>query len=212
LAPKTPFDPYYDEQYGSLRRRDAPELWHSELHLMNVRSVLSSCEPSKSGSLEPYVKPSTLRAAPVLRVFSLFGTLLLQGPAAAHLGGDADSVNTDRQVFHAELRSIPMQQYNRHEITTEAGTMVHEYATRQGTVFAVTWQGPLPPDLQQLFGKYYEQYQSAASAQLRPGMHRQLNITGADLVVQSTARLRAFGGRAYVPSLVPAGVSVAELQ
>lgn len=130
----------------------------------------------------------------------------------AHLGGDADSVSADRDVLRAQLRSTPMQQYERHEITTTAGTVVHEYASRQGTVFAVTWQGPLPPDLRQLFGNYYETYQSAATAQARPGAHRQLNIAAADLVVQSTGRLRAFTGRAYVPSLVPAGVSVADLQ
>jgi hypothetical protein len=162
--------------------------------------------------LERYVKSNHLRGALALCAFSLSGALMLPAPALAHLGGDTDSVNTDRQVFRAVLRSTPMQQYDLHEITTEAGTVVHEYATRQGTVFAVTWRGALPPDLQQLFGKYYEQYQTAAAARMRPGMHRQLNITGADLVVQSTARLRAFGGRAYIPSLVPAGVSIAELQ
>jgi hypothetical protein len=158
------------------------------------------------------VKPSDVRAALALCAFSLFGTLLLQAPAAAHLGGDADSVTVDRDALHAQLRSTPMQQYDRHEISTASGTLVREYVTRQGTVFAVTWRGPLPPDLRQLFGKYYEQYQSTAAAQPRPGMHRQLNIAGPDLVVQATARLRAFGGRAYLPGLVPAGVSVADLQ
>jgi hypothetical protein len=89
---------------------------------------------------------------------------------------------------------------------------MHEYETRDGTVFAVTWQGALPPDLHQLFGNYYSRYQAAASAQHRPGMHRQLNIAGPELVVQSTARPRAFMGRAYIPSLVPVGVSIADLQ
>jgi hypothetical protein len=158
------------------------------------------------------VKPYNLRTALALGAFSLFGALLLPAPAAAHLGGDADSVSADRDILHAELRSTPMQQYSLHEISTAAGTLVHEYATPQGTVFALTWQGPLPPDLRQLFGNYYKQYQDAAAAQARPGMHRQLNITRPDLVVQSTGRLRNFRGKAYVPSLVPAGVSVADLQ
>jgi hypothetical protein len=158
------------------------------------------------------VKPFIPPAALTLCTFGLFGALWLPAPAAAHLGGDADSVSADRDVLHAQLRSTPMQQYDLHEISTTAGTLVHEYATRQGTVFAVTWQGPLPPDLHQLFGNYYNQYQNAAAAQARPGMHRQLNIARADLVVQSTGRLRNFRGKAYVPSLVPAGVSVADLQ
>ena len=159
------------------------------------------------------MKPNNLRTSLALSAFiSLFGALLLPLPAAAHLGGDSDSVDADRQQLSAELRSIPMQQYNLHEIRTASGTLVHEYATRQGTVFAVTWQGPLPPDLHQLFGDYYPRYQAAAAAQVRPGMHRQLNIAAADLVVQSTGRLRAFRGVAYIPSLLPAGVSAADLQ
>lgn len=162
-------------------------------------------------SLEAHVKPNYLRAARAPGIAFLLGSLLLSLPAAAHLGGDADSVDVNRQQFHAQMRSLPMQQYDLHEINTVSGTRVHEYVTRQGTVFAVTWQGPLPPDLHQLFGDYYQRYQAAAASHVRPGMHRQLNIAGPDLVVQSTARLRAFGGMAYIPSLVPAGVAVAAL-
>jgi hypothetical protein len=158
------------------------------------------------------VKVYKLSIALALCAVSLSVALLLPEPAAAHLGGGADSVDVDRQAFHAQLRSVPMQQYNLHEIRTQSGTLLHEYETRDGTIFAVTWQGPLPPDLQQLFGSYYSRYQAAASAQHRPGMHRQLNIAGPELVVQATARPRAFLGRAYIPSLVPAGVSIADLQ
>jgi hypothetical protein len=137
---------------------------------------------------------------------------VLQAPATAHLGGDADSVSADRDAMHAQLRSIPMQLYTTHEITTVDGALVHEYSTRQGAVFAVTWQGQLPPDLAQLFGNYYKQYQDAAAAHSRPGMHRQLSIANPDFIVESTGRLRSFRGKAVVPSLVPAGVSVADLQ
>jgi hypothetical protein len=158
------------------------------------------------------VKSYTSRITLVLSAFSLFGALLLQAPASAHLGGDADSVSADRDSLHAQLRSTPMAQYELHEISTGGGALVHEYATRQGTVFAVTWQGPVPPDLRQLFGSYYPQLQQAAALQARAGMHRLLNIAQPDLVVQSTGRLRDFHGKAYVPSLVPAGVAVADLQ
>jgi hypothetical protein len=158
------------------------------------------------------VKPHHPRRVLALCTFSLLGALLLQAPATAYLGGDADSVGADRDAMHAQLRSTPMQLYNVHEISTTNGALVHEYTTRQGTVFAVSWQGQLPPDLAQLFGNYYKQYQNAAMAQSRPGMHRQLSIANPDFVVASTGRLRSFRGKAYVPSLVPAGVSVADLQ
>jgi len=144
--------------------------------------------------------------------FSLLGVLVLQAPAIAHLGGDTDSVSADRDVMHAQLRSTPMQLYSVHEITTPGGALIHEYTTRQGTVFAVTWLAPLRPNLEQLFGNYYKQYQDAAAAHSRPGMHRQLNVANPDFDVASTGRLRSFRGKAYVPSLVPTGVSVADLQ
>jgi len=158
------------------------------------------------------VKPYDSRAALAGCVFGLLGALVLQAPAMAHLGGDTASVNADRDALRAELHTTSMQHYDLHEISTSAGTRVHEYTTPQGMVFAVTWQGPLPPDLRQLFGSYYDQFQSAAATQARPGMHRQLTIAAGDLVVQSAGHLRDFRGRAYVPSLLPAGVSVAELQ
>ena len=188
------------------------ELWQSEFRLRMVRAILSSCGPSKIGSLEPYVKPHHPLRGIALCAYCLWGLLVLQAPAKAHLGGDVDSVSVDRDVMHAQLRSTPMQLYDMHEITSAGGGVVHEYSTRQGTVFALTWQGQLPPDLEQLFGNYYKQYQDAAAAHSRPGMHRQLSIANPDFIVESSGRMRSFRGKAYVPSLVPAGVSVADLQ
>jgi hypothetical protein len=151
------------------------------------------------------------RTVLALGAFGLFGALLMQAPAAAYLGGDTPSVSVDRALLHAQLQTTATPQYNLHEITIAPNTLVREYATPQGTVFAVTWQGPLPPNLRQLLGGYYAQYRSAVAVQSRPGMHRQMNVAQTDLVVQSTGRLRSFRGKAYVPSLVPAGVSVGDL-
>ena len=139
--------------------------------------------------------------------------LCLQSVAFADLGGDVKSVSADRQMMQGRLLSTAGQQYTLHEITTSGGTLVREYETLQGKIFAVTWKGPFPPNLQQLFGSYYDRYQSAAaaSAQVHPGMHRQLSITQPDFVMQALGRMRAFHGKAYIPSLVPAGTSVADL-
>jgi hypothetical protein len=158
------------------------------------------------------VKPRFLSATVALWAAGLVGAAWLPLPAVAHLGGDAGSIDADRSELHAELRTTPMQQFDLHEITAPSGTLVHEYVTRQGRVFAVTWQGPLPADLHQLFGDYYQRFQAAAAGRMRPGMHRQVNITAADLVVQSSARTRSFRGMAYIPSLLPGGVSAADLQ
>ena len=137
--------------------------------------------------------------------------LVLSAPALANLGSDESSVTADRDAFRGQMRSTPLQQYTVHEITTSSGTVIREYATPAGKVFAVTWQGPMPPDLRQLFGNYFERYKSAAAARPRPGNHRQLNITQSDLVVQASGHMRAFQGLAYLPLLVPAGVAIADL-
>jgi hypothetical protein len=157
------------------------------------------------------VKALKLRRARALYALGLVTATWFSMPASAHLGGDASSVDADRQMFHAQLTSVLMPLYRQHEIRTQSGTLLHEYATPAGTVFAVSWHGALPPDLQQLFGNYYQRFQSAAPASVRPGMHRQLTIAAPDLVVQSMARTRAYQGTAYIPSLVPAGVSVTDL-
>jgi len=152
------------------------------------------------------------RAARALPGLLPLGLAWIAAPAWASLGGDVGSVGADSVQFKGQLVSSAMLQYDRHDITTNAGTVVHEYLSHAGKVFAVTWQGPRPPDLRQLFGSYFEPFQSAAAAQSRPGMHRQVSVVQADFVVHAVALLRAFQGKAYVPSLVPAGVAVAELK
>lgn len=144
---------------------------------------------------------------------ALTGSLALAAPALATLGGDLASVNADSTALNGQSRSTPMVQYELHVITRDS-LVVHEYLTNQGRVFAVTWQGPTPPDLRQLLGTYFDRFQSASVAahQLNPGIHRQFSLSQPDLVMQTSGRLRDFRGIAYIPSLVPAGVAVSELQ
>jgi hypothetical protein len=136
----------------------------------------------------------------------------LASPALAGLGGDYDSVRADSAKLKGQLMSTGMLNYDRHIITTGSGTVILEYASHSGKVFSVRWHGSLPPDLRQLFGEYFNSLTSAEAAQSRPGGHRQLRIQQPDFVVQASGHLREFQGSAYVPSLVPIGVSVADLQ
>jgi Protein of unknown function (DUF2844) len=119
----------------------------------------------------------------------------------------------DREIMHGSLQSTTMQRYELHEITTSGGTVIHEYMTLQGKIFAVTWYGPFPPNLQQLFGSYYQQFQGAAPAatHFHGSTHRMLSIVERDLVIREFARMRSYRGKAFVPSLIPAGVSIGAL-
>ncbi len=138
--------------------------------------------------------------------------LAIGGPAAwAALGADAGSVPGDAAHLKAQSHGVnSLAGYNIEEMQIPSGTVVKEYVSQNGKVFAVSWRGPTVPDLRQLLGSYFEQYTAAAS---EPHMsHRSLTVRREDLVVQSSGRMRAFFGRAYVPSLLPPGFQLQDIQ
>lgn len=91
-------------------------------------------------------------------------------------------------------------------------TRVTEFMDRSGTVFAVTWEGPVLPDLPALLGRYFVQF-STEVTQMGPASRRAgvLNLRSGDLVVHSEGRMRRFSGYAYVQSLVPAGLDLQDV-
>ncbi|HTT02249.1 MAG TPA: DUF2844 domain-containing protein [Steroidobacteraceae bacterium] len=131
--------------------------------------------------------------------------------ALAALGGDVASVQADGAHMKASVRpGVAVAGYTVQQMTIASGTVVREYVSPAGKVFAVSWHGPTMPDLRQTLGTYFEQYTAGASA---PHVgHRHLTVRQPDLVVQSNGRPRGFYGRAYVPSLLPANVSIDDIQ
>ena len=137
---------------------------------------------------------------------------LWAGCACAGLGSDAAGVVADGTELHGALNSTSLPRYEIEEITTDTGMRVREYLGRDGVVFAVSWSGPALPDLQRLLGTHYVEYTTALAALTRPGLHRSVRIASSELVVESGGHLRAYAGRAYLPALVPAGISTADLR
>lgn len=136
--------------------------------------------------------------------------LLSQGGALAALGEKAESVEADRQKLNAPASKVAKRnQFNVHELTAETGVVVREFVREDGTVFAVSWEGPVKPDLQQILGTYFSVYTSAPARQKSRGLHQ---VHQDALVVQSAGRVRAFRGFAYVPALMPSGLTAEDLQ
>jgi hypothetical protein len=133
------------------------------------------------------------------------------GSAYAALGGDADGVLTDAAELHGIANTEIRQQYDIQEISAETGMRVREYLSRDGVVFAVSWSGPVLPDLQRLLGAHFAEYATALKALTHPGLHRSVRVASSELVVESGGHLRAYAGRAYLPALIPAGVSATEI-
>ena len=133
-------------------------------------------------------------------------------PVFAALGGNADSIASDKAHMRAQLRATASNGYSVHTLQTAAGIHVREYISAQGKVFAVAWDGPNLPDLTQLLGAYFPAFQTAMTARRSRGVRGPVALRQDDLVVESNGHMRAYFGRAYVPSLLPPQVSIAEIQ
>ena len=147
----------------------------------------------------------------VLLTCSAVAMLALSPFASATLGENSTSIENDRVSMSASLRMLSAANYTVHEIQTPSGTTLREFVSPAGTVFAVTWQGPLMPDLRQTLGRYFDRYVEAAANGKHAGQ-RHLAISEPDLVVESNGRMRSFSGRAYVPQLLPQDVTVEEIR
>ncbi|MHB8726437.1 MAG: DUF2844 domain-containing protein [Casimicrobiaceae bacterium] len=144
--------------------------------------------------------------------FLVFGVIALPAERAhAALGGDAASVVADTAAMHGVAHATLLQQYEIQEITNDSGMRVREFLNRNGVVFAVTWNGPVVPDLRTLLGASFDGYARQLSVLRHPGTHRSLRLASSALVVESGGHMRAYSGRAYLPLLVPAAASPANL-
>jgi len=134
--------------------------------------------------------------------------LTISLPAFAGLGEDVSSVQADQAHMQGSLRTTQTQAYTLHEIQAPSGIVVREFVSPTGKVFGVAWQGPWPPDMRQILAGYFGQYQQAAQAQVNSHAGRKpLVIDQPGLVVQSGGHMRSFTGRAYIPEMLPQGVS-----
>ncbi len=139
--------------------------------------------------------------------------LTLPLPALAALGGDVASVQDDQARMKGTLKTTEGMTYTVHEITVPGISVVKEYASPVGKIFAISWHGQFIPNMQQLLGTYFDQYAQAAKAQREshPGRHP-VNIQQPGLVFQNGGHMRSYAGRAYVPDMVPPGVNPDALQ
>ena len=144
-----------------------------------------------------------------VRVVAL-SLLAMSSQTLAGLGGAATPLSADRVGDRVVQRAVTARPYSVREVQTEDGGTIREYVSAEGKVFGVAWAGPTMPDLRALFGEHFETFRQGVST--RPHGRGPLNIVSPDLVVQSGGHMRAFRGRAYVPQLLPAGVSGDEIE
>lgn len=102
--------------------------------------------------------------------------------------------------------------YTLHEVQLENGTTIREYATPAGLVFAISWRGPVLPDLSTLLGDYFNTFKAETEQARMTGRRGSpVNMERDGLIVRSNGRMRNFFGHAYAPGLIPAGVNIKDV-
>jgi len=152
------------------------------------------------------------KAASLLKTIYVL-VLIMPLPAFAGLGDSADSVLADQLNMLARTTIIPARNYTVYQLASPLGVVVREYVSSSGKVFAVSWRGPFVPEMHRILAKRFELYSlEMQKRDIRMFGRSALNIRAPLLVVQTVGHMRAYNGRAYDPSLLPAGVSIDEIR
>lgn len=122
-------------------------------------------------------------------------------------------------TFRAEAGSGPAPKsmksaranFTVNEVLLETGTRVREYVSNEGVVFAVSWKGQFAPDLRELLGKHFDTMVEERANKPRAG-NSQLMVKNDELVIHSRGHMRSMEGVAYLPSKLPAGVALKDIQ
>jgi hypothetical protein len=140
-------------------------------------------------------------------VLALGVGVALSRDAGATLGGDAPSIAANERTLGARRTVSALTLGTRHDLVLPSGVVVREYVSPGGLVYAVTWSGPRVPDLRELLGARF----SDLAKQRATGFHNRMTLSLDDFEVRAWGHRGFFAGRAWVPSLVPAGVNVDSL-
>ncbi|MFM0565934.1 DUF2844 domain-containing protein [Paraburkholderia sediminicola] len=147
----------------------------------------------------------------ILKIAMLAATLLPLGSYAA-LGG---APSMDASAPTMMLRSVAPDTTSAAAYTVRAsqttyGITVREYVLPTNVVFAVTWDGPVRPDMNALLGSYFPNFVSSGNGHPR-GTGALIERNG-DFQIESAGRAGHFFGKALLPRLMPANVHIEDLQ
>ncbi|CAG4883202.1 conserved exported protein of unknown function [Georgfuchsia toluolica] len=147
-----------------------------------------------------------------MRVTPFVSFIFLAYASISHaaLGGLPEQFNAQDTAVVARVTSAGAS-YVTHDTTLATGTQVSEYVSAGGVVFAVTWKGPILPDLKALLGKYFDTMVAESARAPRTG-RSQMAIDRPEVVINSGGHMRAFEGSAWIPAAFPAGFTAADVR
>jgi Protein of unknown function (DUF2844) len=145
-------------------------------------------------------RSSTTRA---LLIFCVLG-LSFTPPAVAELNGTVSSVDIDREYVRGEVTATPQSGCTIYEIKDGNGTLIREYVSPTGRVFAIAWEGHFVPEMEHFLGSLFQEYSTAIYAgHPSHGWRQSVLIYTPTLTFENGGHLGWYFGRAYVPSNVP---------
>ena len=152
------------------------------------------------------------------RLRKILGSFLLcclPFSAFASLGGNAEPIATDQSELQATMQTasqIPtMPSYSVRQMMLPKGTVVREYVTAN-QVFGVAWTGAYMPNLKTLLGDVnYQIYLNALVLNKTP-RQRTFSLDKPDVVIHAEGLPGHFKGQAYLPYLLPQGVTAADIR
>jgi len=132
------------------------------------------------------------------------------GNAQAALGGAIGTVEADGAHFSAPVVSTSYGTYTTYVLTLPNGGTIDEFAAG-GVVFGLSWRTPGRPDLVQLLGSHFADFQAGFSPHMRGIRRAPPAIEKPDFVIHSRGHPGAFHGQALLPALAPAGFTLSDL-
>jgi len=123
----------------------------------------------------------------------------------AGLGRSESSVEEDRLSVHGAVTVQVREGYQVHEIVA-SGRTIKEFALPDGTIFAISWRGVSQPDLSQFLGGYFDEFRAAEAKGEKDHGRKRKTIQSQHIAVEKFGHMRDVRGRAYISSLMPAGL------
>jgi hypothetical protein len=156
-------------------------------------------------------RPPRSRAALKHAVYFLSAlALAYAGAVHAALGGTPENFGTQDATRVVRVSSAASSYLTR-DTMLATGTLVREYVTDGGVVFALTWDGPILPNLKALLGTYFDAMLAESARAPRAGRSH-LAVDDSEVVINSGGHMRAFEGSAWIPAAFPAGFTAADIR
>lgn len=147
-------------------------------------------------------------------LFTCAAVLLLffADSAWATLGEPVSSLESNRTALKSIHKSTSTHGAYTIQEDTSDGTIIRQYISSSGVVFAIAWNGVSHPDLANLLGNYDDDYRQVLRSTPRKPGKRHVQLRGNRVVVEKWGHMRNLQGRAYAPVLLPSGVNIDEIR